>query len=76
MGVGADVVFHTPFLRYLTLFGCIGASATSITKALKNNKCPGVVPDGIAGIFRLQAGGTGLAFTRYSFTSRLLCTNQ
>lgn len=34
VGVGADVIFRTPFRRYLTLFGCIGASAGSIANAL------------------------------------------
>ena len=53
VGVAASVVFFTPFLRYLTLFGCVSASAGDITKALSSGACAGIVPDGIAGIFRL-----------------------
>ena len=55
VGAPASVVFNTPFLRYMTLFGCVDVGAKSITKAIDKGTCVGLVPDGIAGIFRLSA---------------------
>ena len=55
LGGGASVVAHTPFLRYMTWYGFIEVSAKSITKALDEGSCVGLVPDGIAGIFRCTA---------------------
>ena len=55
VGAGASVVEKTPFLRYMSLFGMIDVSARSITKALARGTCVGLVPDGIAGIFRTNA---------------------
>jgi len=52
VGAGASVVPKTPFLRYMALLGVIDVSAASITRALSEGKCVGLVPDGIAGIFR------------------------
>ncbi len=52
-GSPASIVFHTPFLRYLTLAGrCIDVSGKSIEKELARGNCVGMVPDGIAGIFQ------------------------
>jgi 2-acylglycerol O-acyltransferase 2 len=52
VGAGASVVPRTPFLRYMSAFGLIDASAKSIAKALDEGTCVGLAPDGIAGIFR------------------------
>ena len=52
MGAPASVVFRTPFLRYLTLLGCVDVAAKSIARATGAGVCVGMVPDGIAGIFR------------------------
>ena len=64
-GAPATVVFRTPFLRYLLLFGpCCAVSKESIVKHLNMGQCVGLVPDGIAGIFRCSkkvrwVGGRG-----------------
>ena len=50
-GAGANVTARTPFLRYLTTFGFVDASAQSIVDKLNEGFCVGLVPDGIAGIF-------------------------
>ena len=55
VGAGASVVSHTPFLRYMTMFGLVDVGGKSMTKALSKGMCVGVVPDGIAGIFRTNA---------------------
>mmetsp|Transcript_56605 Transcript_56605/g.104775 ORF Transcript_56605/g.104775 Transcript_56605/m.104775 type:complete len:359 (-) Transcript_56605:96-1172(-) len=55
VGAAASVVLHTPFLRYLSLYGIIDVSGQSITKANSNGISVGVVPDGIAGIFRCSS---------------------
>ena len=52
VGAPASVVFRTPFLRYLTLLGCVDVAAKSIARATSAGVCVGMVPDGIAGIFR------------------------
>jgi hypothetical protein len=52
VGAPASVVFRTPFLRYLTLLGCVDVAAKSIARATGAGVCVGMVPDGIAGIFR------------------------
>ncbi|KAL1507857.1 hypothetical protein AB1Y20_007465 [Prymnesium parvum] len=52
VGAPASVVFHTPFLRYMTLFGAVDVSAKSMAKAAASGLCVGIVPDGIAGIFK------------------------
>jgi len=54
VGAGASVVPRTPFLRYMTAFGVINVSGTTITKALEVGTCVGTVPDGIAGIFSMN----------------------
>lgn len=51
VGAPASVVFHTPFLRYLALYDCVSVGRKSLTKALAQGKCVGIVPDGVAGIF-------------------------
>jgi len=49
----ASVVYNTPFLRYLLLLGpSCNVSAGSMGKQLAQGKCIGLVPDGIAGIFK------------------------
>lgn len=50
-GAPADALFNTPFLRYLSTFGCVRVDAKSITCAVDEGFCVGVVADGIAGIF-------------------------
>ena len=52
VGAGASVVAHTPFLRYMALFGMIDVSAKSIARSIGAGVCVGTVPDGIAGIFK------------------------
>ena len=52
VGAGASVVPRTPFLRYMSAFGLIDASAKTIAKTLDAGTCVGLAPDGIAGIFR------------------------
>mmetsp|Transcript_18515 Transcript_18515/g.45284 ORF Transcript_18515/g.45284 Transcript_18515/m.45284 type:complete len:237 (+) Transcript_18515:3-713(+) len=51
VGAPASVVFHTPFLRYLTIYGAVDVSAKSLKKATLKGTCVGLVGDGIAGIF-------------------------
>ncbi|KAG8463123.1 hypothetical protein KFE25_011120 [Diacronema lutheri] len=58
-GAPASVVFRTPFLRYLTLFPCVGVDRTSIIRATDAGTCVGIVPDGVAGIFRMHAAPRG-----------------
>lgn len=52
VGAPASVVMNTPFLRYLTIFPSVPVGASSINKAIDAGLCVGIVPDGIAGIFR------------------------
>lgn len=55
VGSGASVVFHTPFLRYMTLWGVVAVDRKSIEKAVSRGKCVGIVPDGVAGIFKTSS---------------------
>lgn len=55
VGTPASVVFHTPFLRYLTLFGAVDVGAPSIRRALAHGCCVGLVPDGVAGLFHTNS---------------------
>lgn len=52
LGAPASVVFNTPFLRYLTILGTCDCGRESIRQELREGRSVGVVPDGIAGIFR------------------------
>ena len=53
VGAPASVVFQTPFLRYLTLLGpTCDVGAKGMVRELDKGHCVGLVPDGIAGIFR------------------------
>mmetsp|Transcript_9214 Transcript_9214/g.16949 ORF Transcript_9214/g.16949 Transcript_9214/m.16949 type:complete len:379 (+) Transcript_9214:40-1176(+) len=52
VGAAADVVFSTPGLRYMMTYGCIAADRKSMEKTLANGQCVGILPDGVAGIFR------------------------
>lgn len=52
VGAPASVVFNTPFLRYVLLLGSCTVSGSSMVKAIKNGNAVGMVPDGIAGIFK------------------------
>ena len=56
VGAAASVVWHTPFLRYMLLYGVVDVSGKSIAKATAEGASVGVVPDGIAGIFRTNLG--------------------
>uniref|UniRef100_A0A0G4H3J2 Acyltransferase n=1 Tax=Chromera velia CCMP2878 TaxID=1169474 RepID=A0A0G4H3J2_9ALVE len=52
-GAPATVVFSTPFLRYLFLLGpACDVSAKSLERELAKGSFIGLVPDGIAGIFK------------------------
>eukprot|EP00978_Attheya_sp_CCMP212_P041844 scaffold245331_cov48-Attheya_sp.AAC.4 len=52
-GAPANIVFRTPFLRYLTgFYPSVPVSRTSIAKTIAKGTSVGLVPDGIAGIFR------------------------
>lgn len=55
VGAPASVVFNTPFLRYMCMFGCVSVGRKSIAKAVKSGRCVGMVPDGIAGLFQTNA---------------------
>ena len=55
VGAAASVVFHTPMLRYLTLYGVVSVDRHSIEKAVRRGKCVGIVPDGVAGIFKTSS---------------------
>lgn len=55
IGAPASVVVHTPFLRYLLLFGHCDVSGRSLEKACKAGFAVGLVPDGIAGIFKTNS---------------------
>lgn len=52
VGAPASITFRTPFLRYLTLYPCVRVDKRSIASANALGICVGIVPDGIAGIFR------------------------
>ncbi|CAE7206851.1 DGAT2, partial [Symbiodinium pilosum] len=52
VGAAANVVFKTPGLRYLMAYGCVTADRKDMTKALSRGQCVGILPDGVAGIFR------------------------
>ena len=53
LGAPASVVYNTPFLRYLLLLGpTCDVSGKSMAAHLKKGHPIGLVPDGIAGIFR------------------------
>lgn len=52
VGAPASVVAFTPFLRYLLLFGYCDVSGKEMEKACKRGFAVGLVPDGIAGIFK------------------------
>jgi 2-acylglycerol O-acyltransferase 2 len=54
VGAPASVVFHTPFLRYITCFGCCDVGARSISEQIDQGVCVGMVPDGTAGIFQVR----------------------
>jgi len=52
-GAPASIVFRTPFLRYLLLLGpACDVGARSLERELKSGTYVGLVPDGIAGIFK------------------------
>jgi len=55
VGAAASVVFHTPMLRYMTLYGVVPVDRHSIEKAVRQGKCVGIVPDGVAGIFKTSS---------------------
>ncbi|CAK9097144.1 unnamed protein product [Durusdinium trenchii] len=52
VGAAASVVFVTPWLRYMTLYGVVPVDRKSIEKAMAQGHCVGIVPDGVAGIFK------------------------
>lgn len=54
VGAPASVVFKTPFLRYMTLFGSVDVSGKTMAKTTAAGTCVGIVPDGIAGIFKTK----------------------
>lgn len=55
VGGAANVVFNTPMLRYMTLYGVVPVDRHSIEKAIRQGKCVGIVPDGVAGIFKTSS---------------------
>ena len=53
VGAAASVVKHTPWLRYMCVFGIIDVSGRAMAKACEDDTLDvGMVPDGIAGIFQ------------------------
>lgn len=60
MGGSASVVLHTPFLRYISMFGHMcDVSAKTLRGHIDEGICVTVVADGIAGIF-CEPGGVAL----------------
>ena len=55
VGTSADVVFRVPLLRCLTMLGVVSAGKTSVVSHLHRGINVGLVPDGIAGIFKQTA---------------------
>ena len=55
VGAAANVVFNTPMLRYMTLYGVVPVDRHSIEQAVRQGKCVGIVPDGVAGIFKTSS---------------------
>ena len=64
VGAPASVVFRTPFLRYMTLLGCVDVAGKSIARATGAGVCVGMVPDGIAGIFRICGEGDEVVYLK------------
>lgn len=56
LGAPASVTFNTPFLRYFTMLGTCDCSREVVAKEIECGNSVGVVPDGIAGIFRCNDG--------------------
>lgn len=57
IGGAASVVLNTPFLRCMGMFGGVcDVSAKSLARETKKGVCVGIVPDGIAGIFKNKGG--------------------
>eukprot|EP00467_Chlorarachnion_reptans_P016485 CAMPEP_0114522530 /NCGR_PEP_ID=MMETSP0109-20121206/20787_1 /TAXON_ID=29199 /ORGANISM="Chlorarachnion reptans, Strain CCCM449" /LENGTH=375 /DNA_ID=CAMNT_0001703745 /DNA_START=42 /DNA_END=1169 /DNA_ORIENTATION=- len=55
VGGGASVVLNSPFLRYMRFFGgLVDVGKKSITSTLDSGVCVGIVPDGIAGMFKTE----------------------
>ena len=64
VGAPASVVFHTPFLRYMTMTGCVDVGGKSIARATGQGVCVGMVPDGIAGIFKVSGESDEVVYLR------------
>ena len=55
VGTSADVVLRVPLLRWLAMLGVVSASKQEVIRQLSSGVNVGLVPDGIAGIFKLSA---------------------
>ena len=54
VGTSADVVLRVPVLRWLAMLGVVSASKPSVIAHATRGINVGLVPDGIAGIFKLE----------------------
>lgn len=70
-GAPADAFFRTPMLRYLSLFGCVHVDAKSISRAVDEGYCVGVVADGVAGIFQNGEDSEAIALLNKKGLARL-----
>mmetsp|Transcript_20267 Transcript_20267/g.47328 ORF Transcript_20267/g.47328 Transcript_20267/m.47328 type:complete len:359 (+) Transcript_20267:125-1201(+) len=71
VGAGASVVGYTPFLRYMTMYGFTDVSSKSIAKSLSQGVSVGLVPDGIAGIFRCSGSDEVVVLKKRKGLARL-----
>eukprot|EP00662_Eupelagonemidae_sp_cell21_P015499 gene15499-36475_t len=56
LGSSAWVVKWTPFLRYVTLYGCTTVDKPSIVNSINGGRHVAILTDGIAGIFKKDTG--------------------
>ena len=71
VGTSADVVLRVPLLRWLAMLGVVSASKHVVIRQLAQGVNVGLVPDGIAGIFRLSASEEVVAVASRRGAARL-----
>jgi len=52
VGGTATSVHNTPFLRFMCMYGMTDVKPDNLARQLESGTCVGIVPDGIAGIFK------------------------
>lgn len=70
-GAPASVVFHTPFLRYLSILQCCHVGREAIMHELEVGHSVGLVGDGIAGIFQSNHDDEVIALKRRKGLAKL-----